>query len=160
MLRQLVCVRLHHVYWLRVLGANAAAVVSFLIACLLALLGVVGAAQSMLGIATQLWKLTAFAIIPALYCAGLIAALTVGDHLVRRIVKAPPRPAGLPRLVLAILVALHYTTLGLFKAQFARSIDWRGITYDIEGRDRIRMRAYRPYSGGADAGPVAARSIL
>jgi hypothetical protein len=57
------------------------------------------------------------------------------------------------------LVALHYTTLGLFKAQFARSIDWRGITYDIEGRDRIRMRTYRPYRG-ADAGPVAARSIL
>lgn len=159
MLRQLVCVRLHHVYWLRLLGANAATVVSFLIACLLALLGAVGAVQSMLGTATQLWKLTAFAIIPALYCAGLIGALTVGDHLVRRIVKAPPRPAGLPRLVLAILVALHYTTLGLFKAQFARSIDWRGITYDIEGRDRIRMRTYRPYRG-ADAGPVAARSIL
>jgi len=38
-------------------------------------------------------------------------------------------------------------------------IDWRGITYDIEGRDRIRMRTYRPYRG-ADAGPVAARSIL
>jgi hypothetical protein len=106
-----------------------------------------------------LWKLTAFAIIPALYCAGFMAALTVGDHLVRRIVAAPSRAVGLPDLVWATLVALHYSTLALFKAPFMRSIDWRGITYDIEGRDRIRMRAYRPYRG-EDAGPGATRSIL
>jgi len=113
----------------------------------------------MLGTASQLWKLTAFGIIPALYGAGLTASLTVGNHLVRRIVAAPPRAVGLLNLVRAIVAAHHYSTLALFRAPFVRSIDWRGITYDIEGRDRIRMRAYRPYRGG-DAGPGAACSIL
>jgi hypothetical protein len=104
MLRQLVCVRLHHIYWLRMLALNTATVFSFLICCLLSLVGVAGAVLAILGTATQLWKLTAFAIIPALYCAGLIAALTVADHLVRRIVAAPPRAVGLPNLVWATLV--------------------------------------------------------
>ena len=158
MLRQLVCVRLHHIYWLRMLALNTATVFSFLICCLLSLVGVAGAALAMLGTASQLWTLTAFGIIPALYGAGLTASLTVGDHLVRRIVAAPPRAVGLLNLVRATLAALHYSTLALFRAPFVRSIDWRGITYDIEGRDRIRMRAYRPYRGG-DAGPGAACSI-
>jgi Glycosyl transferase family 21 len=159
MLRQLVCVRLHHVYWLRMLAVNAATVLSFLICCLLALLGVVGAVQATFGAATQLWKLTAFAIIPALYCAGLIAALTVGDRLVRRIVAAPPRTLSVPRLAWAIVIALSYSTHALFKAPFMRSIDWRGITYDIEGRDHIRMRAYLPYRG-ADTERGRERSII
>jgi hypothetical protein len=159
MLRQLVCVRLHHIFWLRMLALNSAAVFSFLICCLLSLVGVAGAALAMLGTASQLWKLTVFAIIPALYGAGLTASLTVGDYLVRRIVAAPPRAVGLPNLVWATLAALHYSTLALFSAPFVRSIDWRGITYDIEGRDRIRMRAYRSYRSG-DAGPGEACSIL
>jgi hypothetical protein len=32
-------------------------------------------------------------------------------------------------------------------APFERSIVWRGLTYDIGGRDRIRLRAYRPFAG-------------
>jgi hypothetical protein len=159
MLRQLVCVRLHHVYWPRLLCVNAATVLAFLISCVLALIGVVGAVVAMLGGSTQLWTLTGFAIIPALYGAGLITALTVGDHLVRRTVAAPLRAVGVAKLVPAILIALAHATYAVFKATFMRSIDWRGITLDIEGRDRIRMRAYRPYRG-ADRGPAAERSIL
>ena len=86
-LRQLVCARLHHVYWrptppeppVRLVPPSSTAA----IACN-------GRLASTFGAATQLWKLTAFAIIPALYCAGLIAALTMGDRLVRRIVAARP----------------------------------------------------------------------
>ena len=90
MLRQLICVRLHHVFWLRMLAVNSATVLSFLICCLLALFGVVGVVVSQLGIATELWKLTGFAIIPALYFVGVMAALAVSDLLVRRVVAAPP----------------------------------------------------------------------
>jgi hypothetical protein len=32
-------------------------------------------------------------------------------------------------------------------APFTRAFEWRGITYDIEGRDRIRMRSYVPFRG-------------
>jgi cellulose synthase/poly-beta-1,6-N-acetylglucosamine synthase-like glycosyltransferase len=159
MLRQLVCLRLHHVHWTLMLCVNAATVLSFLICCLVAVLGIAGAALALLGIAAPFWKLTAFAIIPALYVAGLIAALAVGDHLVRRTVAAPPRRVSLSKLSLAIFIALSHATYAVFKAPFLRSIAWRGITYDIEGRDRIGMRAYRPYCAGDD-GATAARSIL
>jgi cellulose synthase/poly-beta-1,6-N-acetylglucosamine synthase-like glycosyltransferase len=159
MLRQLVCLRLHHVYWTLILCVNAATALSFLICCLAAFLGIAGAALALVGIAAPFWKLSAFAIIPALYVAGLIAALAVGDHLVRRTVSAPPRRVSLPKLVSAIFIALSHATYAVFKAPFLRSIAWRGITYDIEGRDRIRMRAYRPYCA-ADDGATAARSIL
>jgi cellulose synthase/poly-beta-1,6-N-acetylglucosamine synthase-like glycosyltransferase len=159
MLRQLVCLRLHHVYWTLILCVNAATALSFLICCLAAFLGIAGAALALVGIAAPFWKLSAFAIIPALYVAGLIAALAVGDHLVRRTVSAPPRRVSLPKLVSAIFIALSHATYAVFKAPFMRSIAWRGITDDIEGRDRIRMRAYRPYCA-ADDGATAARSIL
>jgi hypothetical protein len=158
-LRQLVCLRLHHVYWTLMLCVNAATALSFLICCLAAFLGIAGAALALVGIAAPSWKLTAFAIIPALYVAGLIAALAVGDHLVRRTVSAPPRRVSLLKLPSAIFIALSHATYAVFKAPFMRSIAWRGITYDIEGRDRIRMRAYRPYRA-ADDGATAARSIL
>jgi hypothetical protein len=66
---------------------------------------------------------------------------------------------SLPKLASAIFIALSHATYAVFKAPFLRSIAWRGITYDIEGRDRIRMRAYQPYCA-ADDGATAARSIL
>jgi hypothetical protein len=159
MLRQLVCVRLHHVFWPRMLAVNAATIFSFLASCALALAGLAGGMMSIFGSTTQTWKLIAFAIIPALYCAGLFAVLTVADRLVRRIVVAPPRAAGLPRLIGGMLIALSFSTNAVLLAPLMRSIKWRGITYDIAGRDRIRMRAYRPYTG-ADGGPDPARSIL
>ena len=159
MLRQLVCVRLHHVFWLRMLAVNSLTVLSFLVCCLLALFGLIGAAVSLLGITTDLWMLVGFAIIPALYVAGVIATLTVGDHLIRRVVAAPPPAVKFPRLVWAILVTLFLATYAIFQAPLIRSIQWRGINYEIKGRDRIRMSAYLPYSGADDA-PVAAHSLL
>jgi GT2 family glycosyltransferase len=158
-LRQIVCVELHHVYWWSLLCMNAATIVSFVAASLLALAGIVGAVLALLGDANRVWQLVAFALIPGLYVLGLLTALTMADRLVRRIVAAPPRVADLPRLVVASLVALSFTTNSLFMAPFLRSIDWRGITYDIEGRNRIRMRAYRPYRGTGDE-TASSRSIL
>jgi hypothetical protein len=159
MLRQLVCVRLHHVFWRRMLAMNAATVLSFLICCLLALFGVGGAVAVLAGSTTDLWKLTGFAVIPALHGAGVVAALMAGDHLVRQVVAAPPRAVGFPRLVGAILITLYHATYALFEAPLTRTIHWRGITYDIEGRNRIRMHAYRPYRGEED-GSAAVRSVL
>ena len=44
----------------------------------------------------------------------------------------------------------------MLAAPFVRSVEWRGLTYDIEGRDRIRMRSYGPYH----APGTAPRSIV
>ena len=87
MLRQILSARLHHVFWPAILAANVATIVSFLISSPAALVGIVGIVLSIFGVATGLWKLTAFAIIPALYCVGLLLALAVGD--------LPGAPGGL-----------------------------------------------------------------
>ena len=107
------------------------------------------------GVATGLWKLAAFAIIPALYCVGLLLALAVGDRLVRRAVGAPPPPRA-PKVIAAAAIAAGIPGYAMLAAPFVRSIEWRGITYDIAGRDRIRMRSYRPYH----AAGTAPRSIV
>jgi cellulose synthase/poly-beta-1,6-N-acetylglucosamine synthase-like glycosyltransferase len=155
-LRQLLCVRLHHVFWPLMFAVNMATIVSFLISCLLALVGIVGALLAMLGVATPMWKLIAFAIIPALYFAGLLLALAVGDRLVRRTVSASPPPRE-PKVIAAAAVAVATSAYAMLRAQFARSVEWRGITYDIAGTDRIRMRSYRPYEA---AGSAPSRSIV
>ena len=138
---------------------NAATIVAFMAASLLALAGIVGAVLALLGDANQVWQLIAFALIPGLYVLGLLTALTIADRLVRSVVAAPQRVADPPRLVVASLIALSFTTNSLFMAPFLRSIDWRGITYDIEGRIRIRMRGYRPYRAIGDE-TASSRSIL
>jgi len=158
-LRQLVCVRVHHVYWPRLLAANVATMVSFVACCLLAMVGVVGAGLALFGAATQLWQLVALAIVPVLYFAGVVAMLTIAERLVRRVVTAPPRRLGLPELVWAISLALYQATRAMFATPLTRAIEWRGITYDIEGRDRVHMRGYRPYRGASDAS-AATRSVL
>jgi hypothetical protein len=156
MLRQILSARLHHVFWPLILAANVATIVGFTISSLLAFVGIVGAMLSVLGVATGLWKLTAFAIIPAVYCAGLLLSLAVGDRLVRREVSAPPPPWG-PKVIAAAAIAAAGSTYAMLSAPFARSIEWRGITYDIAGRDRIRLRSYRPYQS---TGAARSRSIV
>jgi GT2 family glycosyltransferase len=148
MLRQILSARLHHVFWPLILAANVATIVSFLISCLLALIGVFGTVLAIFGVATQISKLIAFAIIPALYCAGFLIALAAGDRLVRRAVTAPPPPSGL-KVCAAAAIAIASCTYAMAIAPFVRSVEWRGITYDIGGRDRIRLRSYHPYAGRA-----------
>jgi Glycosyltransferase like family 2 len=155
MLRQILSARLHHVFWPAILAANVATIVAFLISSLLALVGIIAVVLSIFGVATGLWKLTAFAIIPALYWAGFFLALAVGDRLVRREVSAPPPPWG-RKVIGAAAIAVASASYAMLTAPFARSIEWRGLTYDIAGRDRIRLRSYRPYCA---AGPAPPRSI-
>jgi hypothetical protein len=155
-LRQILCVRLHHVFWPLMLAVNIATIASFLISGLLALVGTIGAVLATLGVMTQMWKLTGFAIIPALYLVGLLLALATGDRLVRRAVRAPPPPRG-PKVIAAAAIAVASSAYAMLAAQFARSVAWRGITYDIAGRDRIRMRSYHPYHA---PGPAPSRSIV
>jgi cellulose synthase/poly-beta-1,6-N-acetylglucosamine synthase-like glycosyltransferase len=156
MLRQVLSARLHHVFWPLIFTANVATIVAFSISSLLALVGIGAAVLSFLGVATGLWKLIAFAIIPALYCAGLLLSLAVGDRLVRRTVSAPPPPWG-PKIIAAAAIAAGRSTHAMLCAPFARSLVWRGITYDIAGRGRIRLRSYRPYQS---TGAAPSRSIM
>ena len=158
-LRQLICVRLHHVYWPLLLAANLAAMLSFIGCCVLAMIGIAGTGLASFGVATQSWKLTGLAVIPALYVAGAVAMLAIGERLVRRGAPAPRPVLRFTEFARGMSLALYQSTGAMFAAPFARAIEWRGIVYDIGGRDSVRMRAYRPYRGAvADSG--ATRSLL
>ncbi len=100
------------------------------------------------GAKTELWKLTAFATFPALGWAGAVGMVAIADRLVRRL---PPcrRTIGFADLVWATPLALYNTAYATIAAPLTRSIDWRGITYDIEDADQIRMRAFQPYRAAA-----------
>jgi hypothetical protein len=95
--------------------------------------------------------LAKFAIIPASYFTATVAALFIADGLVRRFGHAPPYFVSLPRLMIAVAISIYKASYAMCTAPRIPMIEWRGITYDILGKNRIHMRAYRPYpdSGGA-----------
>ena len=145
MLRQIVCVRLHHVFWRRLFAVAIATAVAVVLCGLLASLGIVGAVVLLSGAKTELWKLTAFAAFPALGWAGAVGLVAIADRLVRRLAAEPPHTIRFADLVWATPLALYNTAYATIAAPLTRSIDWRGITYDIEDADQIRMRAFQPY---------------
>ena len=147
MLRQLVSVRVHHIHWPLMLTMNLAAIFSFLICCLLATAGIAGTVLAN----AQTSLLAKFAIIPASYFTATVAALFIADGLVRRFGHAPPYFVSLPRLMIAVAIGIYKASYAICTAPRIPMIEWRGITYDILGKNRIHMRAYRPYpeSGGA-----------
>jgi cellulose synthase/poly-beta-1,6-N-acetylglucosamine synthase-like glycosyltransferase len=142
MLRQLVSARVHHIYWPFMLTMNLAAIASFLVCCLLAATGIAGAILAN----AQVSMLAKFAVIPASYFTATVAAVFIADILVRRFGHAPPYFVSLPRLIVAVAIGIYKASYAMCTAPRIPTIEWRGITYDILGKNRIHMRAYRPYS--------------
>jgi cellulose synthase/poly-beta-1,6-N-acetylglucosamine synthase-like glycosyltransferase len=141
MLRQLVSARVHHIYWPLMMTMTLAAIASFLICCILATAGI---AATVLANA-QACMLSKFAIIPASYFTATVAALLIADVLVRRYGHAPPYFVSLPRRIVAVAIGIYEASYAMCTAPRTATIEWRGITYDILGKNRIHMRAYRPY---------------
>ena len=146
MLRQLVSVRVHHIHWPVMMAMNLAAIASFIICCLLATAGIAG---TVLGNA-QMGTFAKFAIIPASYFAATVAAVFIADVLAKRFGHARPYFVSLPRLIVAVAIGIYQASYAICTAPRIPMIEWRAITYDILGKNRIHMRAYRPYpnSGG------------
>jgi hypothetical protein len=46
-------------------------------------------------------------------------------------------------LAVPLTMAVHFTCL--VSASFLRKVEWRGITYELEGRKRLRLLEYRPF---------------
>jgi hypothetical protein len=140
LMRQLLCVRLHHVHWWPILVLNIANTLALAIT-----LGVLG-----VSLYVRTWDWVAYAGgVFGLYLAGLLSALTVGETLLRRIVRArrtdiPPVTFSwktIPALLLTQVLAFHC----LIATIFLRRIDWRGISYAIYGPENIRLLEYRPF---------------
>src|SRR5205807_2344784 len=105
------------------------------------------------GLFTQDWTQAVFAGgLFGLYLGGLVSALGVGEVLIRRIVGARrtdiPAPAFSWKTIPALLVTQFLVFYCLVSTAFVRRIDWRGVTYAIEGSENIRLLEYRPFHGG------------
>jgi hypothetical protein len=140
LMRQLLCVRLHHVHWWPILVSNVANTLA-----LAGTFGIMGA-----GSYYEAWDWVACAGgLFGLYLAGMMSALSVGEWVIRRIVRArrsdvPPVTFSwktIPALLLTQALVFHC----MFATIFLRRIDWRGITYAIDGPENIRLLEYRPF---------------
>ncbi len=141
LLRQLLCLRLHHRNWPLILTSNVAIILAQFAAPLL-----LGAA-----LVAQAWS--AAAALAALFVLHVMAISISWHHAeeaVRRVVagRGEARPPGLNsrRLFPAILLTQILTLRAFFQAQFSHQVDWRGVSYRIEGKDQIRLIEYRPYT--------------
>jgi len=141
MLRQLIAARVHHIHWPLMMTMTLAAIASFLICCILATAGI---AATVLANA-QAGMFAKFAIIPASYFTATVAAVFIADILVRRFAHTPPYFVSLPKLIVAVAISIYEASYAICTAPRIPMIEWRGITYDILGKNRIHMRAYRPY---------------
>jgi hypothetical protein len=98
--------------------------------------------------ATSGWALAAgLAAALALYALGLGLCLAWADRHIDQLVQARGEAAYSFswRSLLAAPFTLAVYVACLVSAAFVRRVEWRGITYALEGARRIRMVAYRPY---------------
>jgi hypothetical protein len=83
----------------------------------------------------------------ALYALGLGLCLVWADRHINQMVQARGETPYLFswRSLLAGPFAMAVYMACLVSAAFVRRVEWRGITYTLEGARRIRMVEYRPF---------------
>jgi cellulose synthase/poly-beta-1,6-N-acetylglucosamine synthase-like glycosyltransferase len=77
----------------------------------------------------------------------MVFFLSIADRQINRLAQkrgAPPYPFAWKLLLVLPLTQAIYLA-GLVSACFLRKIEWRGITYEVDGSGRIRLMEYRPY---------------
>jgi hypothetical protein len=82
-----------------------------------------------------------------LYSLGLGLCLAWADRHINRLVQARGGAAYSFswRSLLAAPFTMAVYVICLISAAFVRRVEWRGITYNLEGARRIRMVEYRPF---------------
>ena len=61
-------------------------------------------------------------------------------------VSVEPYPA-------AALPTQSFHLAALVSAGFIRKVEWRGVTYEVNGSRRVRLLEYRPYQPAAQRSP-------
>ncbi len=148
--RQLVCTRLHHPRWPAIVAVNTAHVLALVTALTLGTAGWLFENWLVAGVMAGL--VSAFAV-------GLVAALFRGERALRRLAR--DRGIELPTFSLSwrawlacpLTQVLHVGCL--VSALAVHRIAWRGITYLLEGRGKIRMLKYHPYRGQKESAAEA-----
>jgi glycosyltransferase involved in cell wall biosynthesis len=142
--RQLLTVRLYHPSWVFVVGHGLGTFTAQL-ACLI---GLVASLSTGHGRAAG-WLTAGLGVYWAIM--GILLAVIEGS--IRRV------PAGrgestawlrigtVARVLPAMLLTQGINVAALLSALFLRTVEWRGIRYDVQGPANIRMMEYRPYDG-------------
>jgi cellulose synthase/poly-beta-1,6-N-acetylglucosamine synthase-like glycosyltransferase len=143
-LRQLLCVRLHHIHWPTLLAFNIANAAALTVSSLFLVAGLV--------LSRFDWAL-AFGGVFGVYVIGQLGALLTGEWLIRRNMHG--RVADLPaypvtwKLLPAAFITQSLSIRSLLATLTLRQIHWRGILYAIEGPNRIRLVEYQPFEKGS-----------
>jgi len=140
--RQMLMAKLYHPAWGMVLGQ---AVLITLPLLLLAGTFVAGLIQG--DTQTVFWSLISF----VFYWAGVFGTLPMLDNAIRRIVQRHGEPVEKWPLYRTMMTfAMIPVTQGvyvsaLFWLHFLRRVEWRGIDYEVTGK-QVRMIEYKPYT--------------
>jgi hypothetical protein len=94
----------------------------------------------------------------ASYWGVMLLSVVALEHTVRGVLTLdrsevrwmtwPKALCAVPSILLAHLVPL----LALIRAANRKTVNWRGIEYEIRGPDQVRMLNYRPFRGTTDPG--------
>lgn len=140
--RQLMCAELYHPSWRAVLFQAALLTVPLLL-----LAGTFFAGLIQQNGHVVLWSLMAF----VLYWAGVFGALPLMEHSLRQIVRQHGETVekwSFYRTILtfAMIPVTHVVYVSaLFGLRSLRKVEWRGIEYEITGK-QIRLVEYKPYT--------------
>jgi cellulose synthase/poly-beta-1,6-N-acetylglucosamine synthase-like glycosyltransferase len=136
--RQMLTVRLHHPSWQRVRAMGIGA--SLTVALLFALL--VGGA-----VTGQLFVAGAVLGAMATYMLALGLTLWWIDRALGKLSQqdGEPTPTRWWKLALAGPLTQAVYLAALVSVSFLRSVEWRGVTYELGGAAPVRLVAYRPY---------------
>jgi Glycosyl transferase family 21 len=136
--RQLLTVRLHHPRWPLVRAVGAGSGITLLV-----VLGVLAAAAAV----GDGFSAALMAAVLATFALGLAGAMNWIDTGLRSM--AAKRGERLPgsswKLALAGPLAQVIYLAALVSVNFLRKVDWRGITYELNGPTPVRLTAYQPY---------------
>ena len=144
--RQLLTARLYHPAWKAVVGHGALTTLVPLIAIGLAVAGLIVGEQ-----AAVAWCLVGVVV----YQLAVGAMLPPMEYAVRRIAVARGEPTNwlsfgvALRCVCAITVTQYVYFAALCSAVALRVVEWRGITYEIQSRGRVKRLDYEPYQSVA-----------
>jgi cellulose synthase/poly-beta-1,6-N-acetylglucosamine synthase-like glycosyltransferase len=146
--RQIMCVRLHSVFWPVICTSGLAHNLALWIGLILLAVGLATQSRELiLGIGSAL----------AVYAFVGFSALKVSDRLVRQRENPPPHIRYGWKLIPAFVLLLAMSTYSMIASLFVRTVEWRGIRYRIEGRDRLYLLEYSAYvpPGQNVSGPLS-----
>ena len=140
--RQMLCARLYHPAWGAILGQAVLLTVPLLL-----LLGTFMAGFILGDVPVALWSAVSF----ILYWAGVFGTVPIIENAICRIVrqqgetveKWTPYRTFLTFAMVPVTQGVY--TSALFWLHFLRKVEWRGIEYEIRGK-QIRMVEYKPYT--------------